>query len=134
MTTNPSSILQNPHHHPDGQHWGLGDDHSQNTNNALSVAGVGASNSGASNSRVGHHSQGPTNNHKLGSKLKLGANTSTNFMKSVNQNPSNFNVQMLRQVKQNLPNVSLTLLFNIFYYLNPLIQFIHCSLKTAFVT
>lgn len=57
------------------------------------------------NSRGGHHSQGPSNHYKIGSKLKLGAATSTNFMKNVNQ-PNSFNMSMLRSVQQNMPNVS----------------------------
>jgi hypothetical protein len=55
------------------------------------------------NSRGGHHSQGPSNHYKIGSKLKLGAATSTNFMKNVNQ-PNSFNMSMLRSVQQNMPN------------------------------
>ena len=56
-------------------------------------------------SRGGHHSQGPGSHYKVGSKLKLGAATSTNFMKNVNQ-PNSFNMSMLRSVQQNMPNVS----------------------------
>ena len=78
------------------------DDNSQN--NSL----AGGNNSGGNNgmgSRGGHHSQGPGNHYKIGSKLKLGAATSTNFMKNVNQ-PNSFNMSMLRSVQQNMPNVS----------------------------
>lgn len=62
-------------------------------------------------SRGGHHSQGPGNHYKIGSKLKLGAATSTNFMKNVNQ-PNSFNMSMLRSVQQNMPNVSILILFS----------------------
>ena len=43
---------------------------------------------------------------KVGSKMKLGAATSTNFMKN-NQNVNNqhYNMSMLRSVQQNMPNM-----------------------------
>lgn len=70
------------------------DDNSQNN----SLAGGTAPGSTGLNSRGGHHSQGPSNHYKIGSKIKLGAATSTNFMKNVNQ-PNSFNMSMLRSVK-----------------------------------
>ena len=77
------------------------DDNSQNN----SLAGQNTNTGGGMGSRGGHHSQGPGSHYKVGSKLKLGAATSTNFMKNVNQ-PNSFNMSMLRSVQQNMPNVS----------------------------
>ena len=77
------------------------DDNSQNN----SLAGGNNNLGNGMGSRGGHHSQGPGSHYKVGSKLKLGAATSTNFMKNVNQ-PNSFNMSMLRSVQQNMPNVS----------------------------
>lgn len=90
------------------------DDNSQNN----SLAGGNNNGGNGMNSRGGHHSQGPSNHYKIGSKLKLGAATSTNFMKNVNQ-PNSFNMSMLRSVQQNMPNVS-----KIFYQTFILINYI----------
>lgn len=70
---------------------------------------MGAHNS----SSVGSHS-GPGSHYKVGgSKLKLGAATSTNFMKSQGAgaimasggqvHPASYNMSMLRSVQQNMP-------------------------------
>ena len=51
----------------------------------------------------GHHSQGPSSHYKVSNKMKVGAATSTNFMKNVG---GNFNTSMLRSMQQNMPNSS----------------------------
>lgn len=51
--------------------------------------------------------------------MKLGAATSTNFMKNNIQNQNNqYNMSMLRSVQQNMPNmpnVSITFYFNLYF-------------------
>jgi hypothetical protein len=45
-----------------------------------------------------HHSQGPSSHYKVSNKIKMGAATSTNFMKSIN-GQQNFNMSMLRSMQ-----------------------------------
>jgi hypothetical protein len=58
------------------------------------------------NNSSGAMSGPPGSHYKVGSKMKLGAATSTNFMKN-NQNVNNqhYNMSMLRSVQQNMPNM-----------------------------
>lgn len=64
-----------------------------------------ASTSGHNQGMLPHHGHQGQHLYKVGgSKMKLGAATSTNFMKQGSQNQQ-YNMSMLRSVQQNMPNM-----------------------------
>jgi len=51
------------------------------------------------------HNDGSFNHYKMGNKIKLGANTSTNFMNGQQMANQQYKMSMLRSVQQNMPNM-----------------------------